>query len=260
MNAIQISNNAVASRINESQAAELFHKLVINSDLSTMSPEQQVEYYKLVCNRVGLDPYQKPFDLIKLSGKLTLYANKTCTAQLTSLRNLKVSIVHREVVGDQYVVTARCETNSGGFSEDIGAVPIGGLKGDMASNAMKKASTQAKRRAILAACGLGMLDEEEVLQIRDAVRVQMPDLDQKAEIVEMKQTLFSEAEEGVIVECIALIEGSTTAQEMNEIVKYMKTLEPAIRDSVKDKLGSRAKDLSLIWTKDGYVESKNAKR
>lgn len=237
--AIAHSNSAVASRIDEQQATELFHKLVINSDLSTMTPQQQIEYYKLVCQRVGLDPYQKPFDLIKLSGKLTLYANKTATAQLTALRNLRVSIVAREVVGDQYVVTARCETQHGGYSEDIGAVPIAGLKGDGASNAMKKASTQAKRRAILAACGLGMLDEEEVAQVQGAVRVELPPLD--APTAQQQES---------IANAVALLEGAENADDLNNCVVFLRShVDQVVRDAVKDVLSARAKELNLHWSK-----------
>lgn len=250
MNALQISNNAVASRINEAQAADLFHKLIINGDLSNMDAAQQIEYYKLVCSRVGLDAYQKPFDLLKLNGKLTLYANKTATAQLTALRNLKVSIVAREVVGDQYVVTARCETPSGGYSEDIGAVPIGNVRGDAASNAMKKASTQAKRRAILAACGLGMLDEEEVVQIRDAERVPLPDLN--------VQTITQQDEE-LILEAIALVESLDSADAMNDAVAYIRSLPDVVRDNVKAKFAERAKQLNLVWTINGYKGTSNGK-
>lgn len=261
MNALQVSNNAVASRINEQQASELFHKLIIANDLSSMTPEQQIEYYKLVCNRVGLDPYQKPFDLIKLSGKLTLYANKTATAQLTSIRNLKVSIVAREVVGDQYVVTARCETQSGGLSEDIGAVPIGNMKGDAVSNAMKKAATQAKRRAILAACGLGMLDEEEVMQVQNAVRVELPSMQQEPEqqalVVEEP---MDEETENAIAEFMALIDGSTSAEEMDQIVSYLKKADKKIQSSVKNTLNKHAMKLNLVWINGQYRDKQNGTR
>jgi hypothetical protein len=42
------------------------------------------------------------------------------------------------------------------------AVPIAGLRGEARANAMMKAETKAKRRATLAICGLGMLDESEM--------------------------------------------------------------------------------------------------
>jgi hypothetical protein len=242
--AITATNTAVAASINESQAAALFETLVVNGDLSAMSQEQRIQYYKLVCERVGLDPYQKPFDLIKLSGKLTLYANKTCTAQLTSIRGLRVAIVAREVIGDQYVVTARCETPTGSYSEDIGAVTIGGMRGDAASNAMKKAATQAKRRAILSACGLGMLDEEEVTQVQGAERIELPPI---------KPATTPEQDEA-ISEWLAAIDAATGAEELTAIVMEMKTLDDNIKSSIRDYVAQRAKELGLVWKAGLYHE------
>jgi len=242
--AITATNTAVAASINESQAAALFETLVVNGDLSAMSQEQRIQYYKLVCERVGLDPYQKPFDLIKLSGKLTLYANKTCTAQLTSIRGLRVAIVAREVIGDQYVVTARCETPTGSYSEDIGAVTIGGMRGDAASNAMKKAATQAKRRAILSACGLGMLDEEEVTQVQGAERIELPPI---------KPATTPEQDEA-ISEWLAAIDAATGAEELTAIVMEMKTLDDNIKSAIRDYVAQRAKELGLVWKAGLYHE------
>ncbi len=242
--AITATNTAVAASINESQAAALFETLVVNGDLSAMSQEQRIQYYKLVCERVGLDPYQKPFDLIKLSGKLTLYANKTCTAQLTSIRGLRVAIVAREVIGDQYVVTARCETPTGSYSEDIGAVTIGGMRGDAASNAMKKAATQAKRRAILSACGLGMLDEEEVTQVQGAERIELPPI---------KPPTTPEQDEA-ISEWLAAIDAATGAEELTAIVMEMKTLDDNIKSAIRDYVAQRAKELGLVWKAGLYHE------
>jgi hypothetical protein len=242
--AITATNTAVAASINESQAAALFETLVVNGDLSAMSQEQRIQYYKLVCERVGLDPYQKPFDLIKLSGKLTLYANKTCTAQLTSIRGLRVAIVAREVIGDQYVVTARCETPTGSYSEDIGAVTIGGMRGDAASNAMKKAATQAKRRAILSACGLGMLDEEEVVQVQGAERIELPPI---------KPATTSEQDEA-ITEWLSAIDAATGPEELTAIVMEMKTLDDSIKSAIRDYVAQRAKELGLVWKAGLYHE------
>ena len=242
--AITATNTAVAASINESQAAALFETLVLHGDLSKMTQEQRIQYYKLVCERVGLDPYQKPFDLINLSGKLTLYANKTCTAQLTSIRGLRVAIVAREVIGDQYVVTARCETPTGSYSEDIGAVTIGGMRGDAASNAMKKAATQAKRRAILSACGLGMLDEEEVVQVQGAERIELPPI---------KPANTPEQDEA-ISQWLAAIDAATGPEELTAIVMQIKSVDEGIKAPIREYVARRAKELDLIWKNGAYTE------
>ena len=48
------------------------------------------------------------------------------------------------------------------YTDEDGAVTIDGLKGDALANAIMKAATKAKRRAVLALLGLNMLDESEL--------------------------------------------------------------------------------------------------
>src|SRR6516162_3098534 len=55
---------------------------------------------------------------------------------------------------------------NGRIDTSIGAVSIGGLKGDNKCNALMKAETKAKRRLTLSICGLGMLDETEIETVR----------------------------------------------------------------------------------------------
>jgi hypothetical protein len=74
-------------------------------------------------------------------------------------------------------VTARATDRAGRSDESIGAVAIGGLKGDALCNALMKAETKAKRRATLAIVGLSFLDESEVETVQGARRVdlELPD-------------------------------------------------------------------------------------
>jgi len=83
-----------------------------------------------------------------------------------------VIITDRSTVEGVYVVTARVE-GDGRSTEDVGCVSIGGLKGDALANALMKATTKAKRRAVLSHCGLGMLDEAEIETIPGAARVEI---------------------------------------------------------------------------------------
>jgi hypothetical protein len=142
--------------------AEAFELALVQGDLSKLTPDQRVTYYRRVCESLGLNPLTKPFSYITLNGKLTLYALKDCTEQLRKNQSVSVQIVAREVVEDCYVVTARATLPNGRADESIGAVAIGGLKGDARANGYMKAETKAKRRVTLSICGLGMLDETEV--------------------------------------------------------------------------------------------------
>ena len=158
--------------------------LVVGGDMSKLTPAQRVEVYMARCEAAGLDPRTQPFSYLSLQGKLTLYATKTATDQLVATRRLSVQISDRKHMADVglYEVVARVTFPDGRMVEDVGVVTIQGLRGDAAANAIMKAITKAKRRAILSACGLGMLDETEVGTIPEA-RVQQPDALHVVEIV-----------------------------------------------------------------------------
>jgi hypothetical protein len=145
--------------------SDIMERVIALGDLGKLSPEERTEYYLAVCKSVGLNPLTKPFDYIPLGGKLTLYANRSATDQLRTIHKVSLTIVSREMVGDCYIVTARATKGDGTSDESTGAVAMGGLRGDALANAYMKAETKAKRRVTLSACGLGMLDESEVVDI-----------------------------------------------------------------------------------------------
>lgn len=147
----------------------VLESVVIGGDLSALSSPDRVMYYQKVCESLGLNPLTKPFEYMKLQGKLTLYARKDCTEQLRKLHAISISISARELVEDCYLVTAKATNAQGRSDEAIGAVSIQGLKGEARANAMMKAETKAKRRVTLSIAGLGMLDEHEVETIPGVV-------------------------------------------------------------------------------------------
>jgi hypothetical protein len=141
--------------------AQEIESVLIGGDLSKLTPEQRVNYYKAVCDSVGLNPLTRPFDYITLNGKLTLYAKKDATDQLRKRDGVSITKLEREVVNDICLVTAYAQTVTRSDAS-TGAVSIKGLSGDALANAMMKAETKAKRRVTLSICGLGLLDETEV--------------------------------------------------------------------------------------------------
>jgi hypothetical protein len=105
---------------------------------------------------------------LSLQGKEVLYADKGCTQQLCKIYNISTEVTKKEKFEDVYVVTVRAKDDKGRYTDEDGAVTIGNLKGDTLANALMKAVTKAKRRAVLAFCGLGMLDETEIETIKGA--------------------------------------------------------------------------------------------
>ncbi|MFZ9812289.1 MAG: Rad52/Rad22 family DNA repair protein [Burkholderiaceae bacterium] len=142
--------------------------IVLRGDLSGLNEAQKKEYYLFRCKQVGLDAAAKPFDLLKLNGKEILYANAGATQQLCSIHRLSTQITHRERIDDIYIVSVRVTAADGRVSENQGAVSVGSARGDALANAILKATTKAIRRAVLAHCGLGMMDETEVETIPEA--------------------------------------------------------------------------------------------
>jgi hypothetical protein len=153
------------ARQNQSETIE---QVVIQGDLSRLTPQQRAGYYGKVCESLGLNPLTRPFDYLSLNGKLTLYARKDTTDQLRKIHRVSIEIVSRETVDGIYIVTARATTPDGRADEEVGAVNVKGLAGEALANALMKANTKAKRRVTLSICGLGWLDETEVETVKDA--------------------------------------------------------------------------------------------
>jgi hypothetical protein len=152
----------------------IISSIVINGDISKLSPQQKVEYYRQFCERLGLDPLSQPFKLLRLNGKEVLYCDRTGAQQLNKLHKVSHEIKARETVSGCYVVTAQASTPDGRKTESIGAVTIDNLRGDALCNAMMKAETKAKRRATLDLLGLGILDETETETILHAQKIDAP--------------------------------------------------------------------------------------
>lgn len=152
---------------------ETVQMVLLSGDLARLTFEQRTNYYRSVCESVGLNPLTQPFEYLKLQGKEKLYARKDATDQLRFIHRVSIDPrgFTRELIDGVYVVTATAALPSGRMDVSTGAVPIEGLRGEAKANAMMKAETKAKRRVTLSICGLGMLDETEIDSIPGAQRV-----------------------------------------------------------------------------------------
>ncbi len=161
-------------------SAGMLENVLVNGDLSKLTPGQRLQYYKQVCQSIGLNPLSKPFDYIILNGKLTLYARKDAADQLRKINGVSIDRTEIDKDGDFICVTAYGHDKTGRADVELGVVSKKDMRGDFA-NAMMKAMTKAKRRLTLSLCGLGWLDETEVETIPDAKPVVVAD---NGEIVE----------------------------------------------------------------------------
>lgn len=158
-----MTNVAVVNKPTEN----VIEAVIAKGDLSQLTPEQRVAYYKATCDSLGLNPLTQPFAYITLNGKLTLYARKDATDQMRKAQGVSIVKLERERLDGIYLVTATASID-GRQDSSIGAVNIDSLKGDALANAMMKAETKAKRRVTLSICGLGITDETELDTIPNA--------------------------------------------------------------------------------------------
>jgi hypothetical protein len=245
--------NAIVPK-NGSLDPAIVSSLVIGGDLKRLSNEQKIAYYKYRCQQVGLDPSAKPFDLLTLNGKEVLYANAGCTQQLCQIHGLSPTITDRAVVEGIYCVTSRV-TGGGRTTENMGAVPVGGLKGDHLANAMMKAITKAHRRTILMHCGLGMLDETEVETIpgaqttpsnfRDEARQIVSEMDACGERDQL-DAYFASKE---ILDWLARADAAVAGKSAMSQGDYVRQMFHQIRDKLPDK---KVDKRTLIKSTDEY--------
>ena len=158
---------------NQNQQNSIANQLILQGDLSKLSANDKVKYYNGYCERMGLDPFTKPFDILRLNGKEVLYCTRSGTQQLNKLHKVSHLITSRDTNQEAgvYIVTSKASLPDGRCTESIGAVNIQGLKGEAYANAIMKAETKAKRRATLDLLGLGVLDESEAESIPNATTV-----------------------------------------------------------------------------------------
>lgn len=144
-------------------AMEAVERVLMQGDLSRLTADERLLYYRQVCDSLGLNPLTQPFEYLNFNGKLRLYPTKDCAAQLRRLHEVSLEIIAQETVADVLLVRVRATLPGGKgrhrrVDEDEGAVAVAGLKGEALANAVLKCVTKAKRRATLSVCGLGFLD------------------------------------------------------------------------------------------------------
>jgi len=183
------------SNITNPPSSESIEKVLMLGDLSKLTTEQRLSYYKQVCESVGLNPLTQPFSYLNLGGKTVLYALKSCTEQLRKIHKVSIKISAREKFDDVYVVTAQATDSTGRCDESTGAVNVTNLKGESLANAFLKAETKAKRRVTLSICGLAFLDETEAEDIPGAKTIQL-DMPQEQDIDLSQEETFETALEG----------------------------------------------------------------
>lgn len=232
---------------NQDQQASIANQLILQGDLSKLSAGDKVRYYNGYCERMGLDPYTKPFDLLRLNGKEILYCTRSGTQQLNKLHKVSHTITSRDTNAEAgvYIVTSKASLPDGRCTESIGAVNIAGLKGEAYANAIMKAETKAKRRATLDLLGLGVIDESEAESIPNASVGALQTMveaipEMEVEVVEVIET---EAEEKLTIGRLAIaIKKASNIVELKAVYDANKH-KIETNTFIKDQLKARKNEL-----------------
>lgn len=159
-------------------SAETLGQILVDGDLEKLNPEQRLQYYAMKCEAAGLDPRSQPFLFVRLQGKLVLYATKSATQQLCGRNKISTEILGSNTDGGMIEYRVRAKRPDGQFADEIGVVPE--ARGNEGANARMKALTKAKRRAVLALCGLEVMDESELPEGAQTVQADLGSATAKA--------------------------------------------------------------------------------
>ena len=170
-------------------------RVLVSGDLAGLSESQRIDYYKAVCESLGLNPLTRPFEYLRLNGRLVLYATRAAADQLRAIHGISILDAKIERRDDLITVTVRGRNRDGREDVEVGVVSAAGLRGDALANAEMKAITKAKRRLTLSLAGLGWLDETETETIPGAQRVAEPAPALTDEAHALRQLLAERAKE-----------------------------------------------------------------
>lgn len=226
---------------NQNQQTSIANQLILQGDLSKLSANDKVKYYNGYCERMGLDPFTKPFDILRLNGKEVLYCTRSGTQQLNKLHKVSHLITSRDTNQEAgvYIVTSKASLPDGRCTESIGAVNITGLKGEMYANAIMKAETKAKRRATLDLLGLGVLDESEAESIPNATTVALNTMVEALPQMEVESVEVIEEDEqlsiGRLMIAIKKAESVTELKQIYEANKHKVETNSFVKQELKTK-------------------------
>ena len=190
---------------------------------------------------MGLDPFTKPFDILRLNGKEVLYCTRSGTQQLNKLHKVSHLITSRDTNQEAgvYIVTSKASLPDGRCTESIGAVNIQGLKGEAYANAIMKAETKAKRRATLDLLGLGVLDESEAESIPNATTVALQTMVEALPQMEVEAVEVVEEDEqlsiGRLMIAIKKAESVTELKQIYEANKHKVETNAFVKQELKTK-------------------------
>lgn len=141
-------------------APETALQILSAGNLAALSPQDKVQLYVETCAELGLNWRTKPFVITKIGGGgEALYLTAEGAEQLAALHEISVEQTDARELRGVYMVTMRATAPNGRSVTKTGGKPIGpNVAGEAFIDAVKKAETQAYRRAVKACVSLNTYD------------------------------------------------------------------------------------------------------
>jgi len=162
--------NTPSTAIQLQDEGKLLEAALLQGDLAKMTSVQRVEYYREVCESVGLNPFSRPFEYIVIKGKLTLYPTKSCAEQLRAANEVSIDEMTTVETDEEIIVTVKGHDKRGRKDIEIGAVSKKDMDGNL-QNIRMKAMSKAKRRLGFSLCGMGWVDERYIEAVTEGTPV-----------------------------------------------------------------------------------------
>jgi hypothetical protein len=183
-------------------------KYIMTGDLNRLTPAEQVEVYKQMCEAYNLDYRLKPFEIIDFQGFKKIYFSKAGCDLLASTRNLSRKVKEVKVDPESFVAECECEITDmandrkenefafRSFGEYIPGNPpqVKMMNGKKLALEKLKLISQAKRRATLAFIGATIQSAEDIY-IDEAIKPVVVEQDVPKVIPEPKDTVQATAQD-----------------------------------------------------------------
>jgi hypothetical protein len=185
---------------------KLLARFALEGTVHLWTVKDKIAFIALVNKRAGL-----PFGTIGLirteynsKGETIIkeipYASRQTTVELGKVNKISVHILEKDIkLGDYALFQARAtDIDSGRQVDATGCCALvnqyGPLKMDAQANKIMHAETKAKRRATLEICGLAFLDDTEVDDMENTVKLELDD--KAGDVVSTDATTKQEAPKG----------------------------------------------------------------
>jgi hypothetical protein len=244
----------------ERMNAQTAIQLITENDLSGLSGPQRVQVVLAMCDELGLNPLTKPIQLLTLDGKLVAYVTKGATDQMANNRGVSTRIVDRGRDGHTYYAIVEARTQDGRTAEEIGVVSLEVYSRANqqhrpattaeTANAMMKAVTKAKRRAILSLIGLGLMAQEEAEDLVQDGRANYAALDaevQREEAIAEAQVAQEELEDAA-ANWRAAWDGVTNHDEFQQLYATYKPQPGNVKLLCRSSVEAAMKRTGTIFT------------